>query len=224
MVFAIVFLQGSVYLFSARMALLCFVVAACFVLFKELKSNVLKIGIIAGVVALTAGIVAFSPIKERYRNVIEFKAELPNKDMQPHEVNYRYAIYHCTRQVLEKNWLFGVGVDKVQESLNVCYATFDYRGYDDFTKNAYNTHNQYADMWLKYGIFGLLGFVLFLTYFLIKGSFLHKIFILIFALALLTENMLNRQIGIVTFTLFNAIFVALNYPNFEKSISRRLVR
>ncbi|MDN3708552.1 O-antigen ligase family protein [Myroides ceti] len=218
-IITIIFLLFSVYLFSARMALICFFIGFLGIVIRELKSFMAKVTVFGSMILLIGVAFLYTPMKERYHNLVEWKAQLPNKDMQPHEVNYRYAILHCTQHVLNQHWLMGVGPDNVQKSLNDCYKSFDYVGYDDFQTQTYNSHNQYFDYWMKYGIIGLLSFVGFIGFFIIKGSYYHKLFILLFAINLLTENLFDRQLGVVLFTLFNAIFVVVKKQRFEKSFS-----
>src|SRR5690606_39362988 len=80
---------------------------------------------------------------------------LPHKNQLPHEVNYRYGIWHCATKLISNHLFTGVGADKVQEKLNTCYATYTYESYEDFTQVTYNTHNQYFDQLLKFGLVGL---------------------------------------------------------------------
>src|SRR5690606_28317761 len=102
----------------------------------------------------------FSPIKERYTQTIEKEWILPHKGQQPHEVNYRYGVWHCAVSLIKEYPVTGVGADKVQQKLNECYNKFDYKSYEDFTQVVYNTHNQYFDQVLKFGILGLIAFCL----------------------------------------------------------------
>ena len=69
--------------------------------------------------------------------------------------------------------------------------------------------NQYIDFFIKYGIFGIFGFILFLFWGIRNNYILYKIFLLIFLISLLTENILDRQVGIVFFSYFNSIFFIL---------------
>ena len=74
----------------------------------------------------------------------------------------------------------------------------------------HNVHNQYLDIWLNLGIFGLV-FFLYLLYYFFKEAIrtqnrLWLIFLIVFAIAFIFEVYLSRNKGIVFFTLFNAYF------------------
>lgn len=213
------FLAVSMYIYSARMALVCLVVGIVFLLFNALKSRKVKI-ISAVIIPLIALIfVVVSPLKDRYSNVLETELVLPHKGQMPHEVNYRYGIWYCASTIIKENFLLGVAPDQAQNQLNSCYTQFDYQSYEDFSKVVYNSHNQYLDQTIKFGIIGLLLFVVCLGYFLPKADIFYQTFGIIVAISFLTENYLDRQMGVVFIALFNTIFVIYNNNKREKSIS-----
>lgn len=223
-VMLIAFLLGSSYIYSARMALGCFLIGFLFIAWKSIQKPIVKWGVIV-VVPLTALLfIWFSPIKERYLKELDKELVLPHKGQEAHEVNYRYGIWFCASEVIKQNFIFGVGADSAQKSLNTCYDRFDYESYEDFTKVTYNSHNQYLDQFLKFGFLGFLVFCFTMIYFTPKSSILYQTFIIVVMLSFLTENFLDRQMGVVFISLFNSIFVAYKLKTFEKSISSRLVR
>ncbi len=215
----ITFLLTSAYIYSARMALACYLIGLLFIVFKSIKKQTVKWSLL---IALPLGALAFfwfSPMKERYLKVVEKDLILPNQNQEPHEVNYRYGIWHCANNLISNHFVLGVGADKVQEKLNNCYNKFTYKSYEDFSKVTYNSHNQYLDQILKFGIFGLILFVMALFYYYPSSSVLYQTFIIVVSISFLTENILDRQIGVVFVSLFNAIFVILKLNKVEKSIS-----
>ncbi|WCM41189.1 O-antigen ligase family protein [Flavobacterium sp. CBA20B-1] len=222
--FGVSFLLFSAYIYSARMALVCYLIGLLFILFKSIKKTRVKWSVLMILPLVAWALLWFSPIKERYIKVVEKEWILPNHKQKPHEVNYRYGIWHCATHLIANNWLLGVGADKVQEQLNKCYDGFSYKSYEDFKKVTYNTHNQYLDQLLKFGILGLILFVWMLLYFFPNSSVLYQTFLLIVAISFLTENILDRQIGVVFISLLNTIFVIYKINTLEKSISSRLVR
>lgn len=220
----IAFLLISTYIYSARMALICYLIGVLFMILKSIEHKTIKWSLFVGLPILAIFFVWFSPLKERYVKTIEKEMVLPNANQEPHEVNYRYGIWHCSKQLISNHFFTGVGADKVQQKLNNCYSDFTYKSYEDFTKVTYNTHNQYFDQLLKFGIIGLLLFIVALFYFFRGASILYQTFIIVTAISFLTENILDRQIGVVFFSLLNTIFVILKINTFEKSTSSRLVR
>lgn len=223
-IFVIAFFLVSMYFYSARMALAIFVFGLIYTLFKTINSKIIKISVVIAIPILSIIVLWFSPIKERYQQSIETEFVLPHSGQQPHEVNYRYGISYCSFEILKQNVWFGVGVDHVQKSLNACYETFTYKSYEDFSKVTYNTHNQFMDFILKFGIIIGSAIIYLLFSFVFRANLLFQLFLLTVFMSFLTENILDRQIGVVFYSLFNAIFVFYKNETFEKNTSSRLVR
>jgi O-antigen ligase len=157
------------------------------------------------------------PVKRRFNDLVSTEIKKPEKYEQSNEVNFRYVIYTCSYEILKEHWLFGLGLGNVQENLDQCYSHVDYINYDDFKVKNYNSHNQYLNAWLTYGILGLL----FLIYYLVAsfngGLKVHKALIIMVALCLLTENILEREAGVVFFVFFNTIlFYLKKEPTFNR--------
>src|SRR5690606_28254012 len=117
------------------------------------------------------------------------------------------GVWYCSINLIKNHPLTGVGADKVQQKLNECYTQFDYESYEDFSRDVYSTNNLYFDHMLKFGVFGLIAFCLVLFYFVPNNTLLYQIFIITVFLSFLTENLLDRQIGVVFVSLFNTILV-----------------
>src|SRR5690606_3040334 len=109
---AIVFIVLSVYIYSARVALICYLVGLLFIIWKSIKNNKVK-WLLSAVLPLCAiAFIWFSPIKERYIKDVKKELVLPHKDQQPHEVNYRYGIWYCATNLISDHFFTGVGADK----------------------------------------------------------------------------------------------------------------
>ena len=121
--------------------------------------------------------------------------------------NLRRGILHCSAKIIKEHWLWGVGPGNVQNELNQCYGDFDHSVYEG---RDYNTHDQYFDYWASMGILGPL---LLLTLLCVAGfrafsSGLHigVSVVGIFAICMVTENLLLRQYGIVSFSYFLCLY------------------
>lgn len=218
-VIVLLFLGGSMYVYSARMGLLCLILTSVFLVVKQIKSVVLKALSVVLIPCFLFLFLWISPLKERYISAFETEMILPHKEQMPHEVNYRYGIWYCALQNIKEHPLFGVNPDQAQDRLNECYTKFDYESYEDFTKVTYNTHNQYLDQFLKFGVLGFLLFVCTFGFFLKNSSSFYQLFILLIGLSFLTENFLDRQMGVVFVALFNSLFVVYNLNKREESYS-----
>ena len=207
----------SVITFAARLALILFVFISLYLLFKRTSKIWIKISFIAFVLSLIFLVFAIPSSKKRVDEIRNAKLTLPNKNQKSEEVNFRYGIYHCVGSVLKENWLFGVGPGNVQKKLDNCYSGYTYKNYDDYSKIEYNSHNQYLDIWLKYGIFGLILFLIFILWGIKNIDLLYGIFLFVIMTAMLTENIFDRQVGVVFFTFFNSLFFIKRTDYFEKS-------
>ena len=207
----------SVISFAARLALVLFLLISLFLLFKittSIWSKIIFVSVLLSVVFLTFVIPSS---KKRIDEIYNTKLILPNKNQKSEEVNFRYGIYHCASLILKDNWITGVGPGNVQKDLNSCYSDYTYKNYDDYSKIDYNSHNQYLDILLKYGIFGLVLFFVFLFWGIANTNLSYRIFLFLIVMAMLTENILDRQVGIIFFTFFNSLFFINPTNYFEKS-------
>lgn len=215
---AIGLLLFSVIAFAARLALLIFLFVSFYIVFTR-TTYLGKFIFLISIFALCLIAISLPSSKKRIDEILYAKMELPNKNQKSEEVNFRYGIYNCVNKVLKENWLLGVGPGNVQNELNKCYASYTYKNYDDYSNIEYNSHNQYLDIWLKYGIFGLIFFLFFLCWGIKNSNENYGVFLFIIVIAMLTENIFNRQVGVIFFTFFNSLFFINRTNNFEKSIN-----
>lgn len=202
----LVFLLVSVAAFMARTSLFIFFIVAVFFSLKKIKTAKQLLWVGALGLVFTTAILLLPSSQRRIKESLSAKYELPHAGQPSEEVNFRYGVYHCVKEVLAENWLTGVGAGNVQQELNACYSAYTYRGPDDFTNTTYNSHNQYFDIMLKYGIFGLVVFVVSLFWGIKNTNTIYQGFVIIIVIALLTENLFARQAGIIFFGFFNALF------------------
>jgi len=136
----------------------------------------------------------------------------------------RYDIWKFSSQIFqeEKPYFFGIGTFKTQQLLVAKFQSMPIEKRKNwFIERNFNTHNQYIDIGLSYG---LIGFILFLVF--LKESvlvFYKNIHSLNLAtsliLFLVIENIFHRQLGsfIFALTLVLALFI-INQKN-EKNIN-----
>lgn len=221
---AISLLMFSVVAFAARLALFSFLLVSIFLIFKITKTVGIRIIFISGFFLLILAVFIVPSSKKRVDDVFNSKLILPNENQNSSEVNFRYGIYHCAGRILKENWITGVGPGNVQKKLDDCYSDYTYKNYDDYSHIEYNSHNQYIDICLKHGVFGLIAFLIFLFWGVNTKDLIYRVFLFIILIGLVTENLFDRQIGVVFFTFFNSLFFINKTNYFEKSISSRLAR
>lgn len=125
----------------------------------------------------------------------------------------RASMWRAAMAIIKENPVFGVGIgDDVAAQL----AQYRLLGFENGITEKYNAHNQYLDITVSLGFLGLIFFL-----FSIAAVFQYAVkarnpvllaFILIFALCCITESLMHRQLGVVLFSFFCAIFVFAKKP------------
>ena len=76
-------------------------------------------------------------------------------------------------------------------------------------REQFNTHNQYLSILIKFGIVGLIAFLLALGYFyylaLKNENFVYLSFLIFITLGFFTENIIDANKGIFFFAFFNTL-------------------
>jgi len=136
----------------------------------------------------------------------------------------RYDIWKFSGQIFkeEKPYFFGIGTFKTQELLKSKYQLMPIEKRKNwFIERSFNTHNQYIDIALSYGIIGLFIFLIFvreIVKFSLKNiqSFNLVISLLLF---LIVENIFHRQLGSFIFALTLVLALYLIKSKNEKNIN-----
>ena len=190
-------------LLSSKMAILALIVVGFIALLSYFNPNLKQIILIglSGLILLF-GLSQISTLKKRTKEF--FKKETYTEYTRHNSTSIRFTILRCGIKSFKENVFLGVGVGDIDEELMRCYDSISY----DLVDNKYNTHNQYLSILLGTGIVGLLIFCLFLYYNFSIG--INKsvddneyIYILLFyCINMLSENLLERQNGIILFYFF----------------------
>ncbi|WP_406024916.1 O-antigen ligase family protein [Winogradskyella sp.] len=146
----------------------------------------------------------------KFNNVNRFKELI---DIQGLKANpnsstaLRLTIYDCALQQAAKAPIFGYGWGDVKGILIECYRE---ENQNLLLKN-YNSHNQFLSMLLATGVIGLLIFLLYF-YYILKFSNKNKnqvlfFLLLYFAFNMLSENILEREDGVIFFSFFVNLFL-----------------
>jgi O-antigen ligase len=213
------FLMLIIFLSGSRISLVCLILIVISLLMFKMKilEREIKIILIAFVVILPILVFNLIPIvKERMVDMtfgIKDKYEYAKYGDEGENNNYngglvpRFQIWRCAIEVGNYNYLFGSGFGTTQDRLNACYTK---KHLESFADQDYQTHSQYFNNYARGGLIGV--FILLLIYFYTlffafkRKHMLHLCLIGIVIVASLTENILNRHMGIVFFTFFNSMF------------------
>lgn len=110
--------------------------------------------------------------------------------------------------VVQQNFWFGVGYEKLQGAMD---AYYDYQGIDLPKVLRFMPHNQYMTVWASAGLVGLIVFMLalLLPFVLSKNfsCFLVRYFWLMMLISMLYEDTLLTHIGVSLMAVFSAILL-----------------
>jgi hypothetical protein len=198
-------------LLASRMAILSFGIILVYFIVNQLRKrkwfpNVLALSCV--LVVFTA-LIWLNPVS-RFRVIQEPKntgLEIHQRLTQWNSVNLRLLEWRASWNIIKKSWFAGVGTGDAQDALKRYYASFN-----TSTRNMdFDSHNQYFQTIIELGFMGIFSLLVcfFLPAFRPGHSILYLSFILLFSLMCLTESMLARQKGIVFFTLFQSLFIAV---------------
>ena len=221
---------------ASKMPFVATIVALVFGLFFHVYKTTGVRGKKRYLAVLTVGIVIFGIYVYKVPNAIKqdignyydyfFEKDLENAfDYGQYGTTYsldtwnktnRIHIWNSSISILKANFLFGVGTGDISNELNKQYI-FDNQPYLA-TKDA-NTHNQYLDYLIKFGMFGFAVLV-FCFYAYVKkaldtSNFTYLMFLILVLTCMLTENILSRQLGIVFFFFFQSLFFFLGSKDFK---------
>lgn len=125
----------------------------------------------------------------------------------------RKTLRSCNAPTLKEAGILGFGAGDGNEKLISCYENID----RDLAAISYNSHNQYVGLILMIGLLGLLLFLFFLffniNHALKSGIFLPIAVIMFYAIVMFSENILERQEGVIYFSLLINFLYFLSKEN-----------
>jgi|GEM_PF-2774462 len=177
--------------------------------------------------SLTLAVMAFPKVLNRFKNIasLSYRMDNPNpinhfngtySDQNWDGLTARLAIWECSRSAIGKHFFAGCGVGDVPHELRVVYRE---KHFILGQKEDFNTHNQFIDAWLTAGLAGFLIFTLAFVLSVIKafrtGNTIIGFLLIILVISMLTENLLNRNQGVVMAGLLIAGIVLLAARSFH---------
>lgn len=201
-----IFLLFSLYFLSSRASLLAaLLLVPLFFLYKFYKRGKLKfaiVGILLILFLLVPVILMNKKVNIYVKDVAESSlSEVVNKDI-------RVIIWKASFNIIEKNFLLGVGTGDVKAELNNEYRKI---GNQAIIEQEYNVHNQFIEVLLENGLIGLLILVSIFCYMLYIAftgkNMLYLFFLLMVLIFFFFETMLNRLAGVSFFALFSFLLL-----------------
>ncbi len=152
-----------------------------------------------------------SPIIEKRFSELQHLNKMKNNSIIENSTNSRLIIWKAAFSLIKENFWTGLGSGDVTDEL---VKTYEEDNFKKGQQKRYNAHNQYLQVWLAYGVFGLLiflsGFYIFYAAAIQNDDSVYLIFLILVSLVFLTETFLNSQSGVVFFAFFNSLLFAFN--------------
>lgn len=218
----IFFLTFNFMLASRLSIIIIYIFGFGYLIYWAYTKNKLKVGITiaASLVIILLVLINFMPkTLKRFRSVTNTSFSFDNMKAENHfnkeisEENWngltlRLAIWSCAWEVVKDNPIVGIGTGDYPKAL---FDSYEKKGFKYGIQKSYGSHNQYMYFLLITGSMGLILFLASLTYPIWyawrDGNYLYVIVTLLIMMAFLTENFLNRYIGIFFFALIQGMLL-----------------
>ena len=198
-----------IFLIAARIAIITIILVLLYYLQSKLHRK-FKIIALFSVLVLTFFIISNTPsLSKRILHSDHQVSDTYFQKIQKHEP--RYIIWKHSLSLIDKNHaLFGYGFEGYQNKLLKKYEKIpQLKKREWFIQEQFNSHNQFLDVLLSQGLFGLIIFLLFI-YNLFKeslGSDTKFLLLLTVIMFFMVYNNFHRVIGVFIFALIYSLIV-----------------
>ncbi|HQW86625.1 MAG TPA: O-antigen ligase family protein [Flavobacteriales bacterium] len=193
-------------LLASRMPTLAFLVAFAMLLPRGSGGAWRRLLLpVAGLLVLL--LLAAPTLRGRWLEAFTTPATVPT--VAASDTGERWALVHCGLDLLERNALTGLGPDRVRGAMDECLRGVAGGAYAD---GHHGPHDQLLLWWIGLGLPGAVAFVLLfavpLRVAMRRKDALHAALLVFLALCCLTEDLLDRQWGVVLFAFLNTWVLA----------------
>ncbi len=200
---------------SRKGVLIAGIISLFFIILKEIKA--IKYQLLIIILTITSIWTLYRLFPNSQKRIKEFltvKTYTQPVDIK-NSTSIRLQVYKCAFRNIKKAGLFGFGIGDVKDEMYKCYK----KHAPAIAEQKLGTHNVYLNVLLGQGYLGLFLFIVIL-FNLFKFSIKSKdvIFIaiiLFYSIEFLTENILNRQNGVILFALL------INYKTYLSLTSQK---
>ncbi|WP_299675365.1 O-antigen ligase family protein [uncultured Dokdonia sp.] len=178
------------------------IVFSLFVVFQR-KQKLLKPYLLA-VITLIVLTIAIPKTRDRFVELLKIE-HLDKGEVT--STNIRYTIYDTAQRLILESPLLGYGIGDYNDALQEKYTQ---DGNTFLAERKYNAHNQYFSLLLIGGVICLVVFLCFtginLIYAIRFNNQLLILLLIFYAIVMFTENILEREAGIIFFAFFLNFF------------------
>ena len=212
--YACVFFLAFVLILLARKGVILFALLTFSVYFLKLKKKKETAYFTATSIVLFAIIIIIPPIRGRYVELVDSIVNY-NNITKIGSTTIRFNIFKLVSKAISDNVMLGYGIGDTKDVLIAYYKAKP----EIFDGQYYNSHNQFLSSWLTAGLLGITSFIAMLVYNLklaIKScDFVYGAIVLMFLFVCLTENILERQSGVLLFSFLINFFAFKTLVKFK---------
>ncbi len=183
-----------------------------YLILSFIRSNPLVLRISFFVLAISVSLI-FVQKNSRLQTMAQSVERISENGQTSGSTGVRYSIWKIAIESIEEHWLTGVGAGDIKP---VLFKEYKAANLNEAIKGNLNVHNQYLETFLGQGIIGisLLLYLLFLgvQQALKRKDLLLSGFILLIALSMGPESMLNSQMGVVFIAFFYYFLFSYDLP------------
>ncbi|WP_188373211.1 O-antigen ligase family protein [Winogradskyella haliclonae] len=208
----LVFLSIVLIQVSSRAGLVTLLIIYVFYLFKFLSR--LKFFTLLTLVLISSFMVSqFNPrIKKTVDNLIDKGLNFDNEDIG--SMSQRFMTWDASLEIIKKNPIVGVGIGDTYNELKQVYRQ---KRYIYPYRERLNSHNQYLQLLVECGVFGLLLFGFTIKNLIVRrksrdSNYIITCFIIIIVFNSFFESILNQYSGLAFFCFFYCLFMFYKSP------------
>lgn len=154
--------------------------------------------------------------KARYKEMVDIEKDYTQTKWGGRSI--RIQKWKNALELIAQQPILGTGVGDMQEELQKVYLK---NNFEVAYRLRYNPHNQYLQTWLSTGLVGLIliaGILLLSLFYAIDSkNALYVALVLLLAISMITESMLERQKGLVFFSFFLLFFGGYYFNHKERT-------
>jgi O-antigen ligase len=206
--FLFIILIFGLFFLSRKGVIISFIITLTFYLYSIYKFKINFITTVSIILFAFLMSILSPQIRSRYSEVFD-KTKLINNEET--STGIRVILWKNTIELIRESFLLGYGIGDTQEILS---TKIEKKGFYKIAAKKSNCHNQYLQFTLSIGLVGLTFFIssiLHHFYFFYRKRLYFGISILSFFLfVFISESFLDRQNGIIIYSLFTSILVVCN--------------
>jgi O-antigen ligase len=205
----LIFIVLNIFLLKSLIGILCLLMVISIFLLSLINKNTYKFALVFITLGLAIAFYVFNPFKvDKIQRFKKTNIEITDDEDRRNVLSIRLVKWSSTLNLFKENILLGVSPGDLKQNLITEYTE---NGFYFAAEKKFGPHNQFLQILAALGIIGLLVFltVIFLPYFkLVEINSLYSWFLLIILIFFLTEDVLERQQGIVFFSFFYTMLLS----------------